>query len=82
MEWVYPKIKEYCKEKHGLEFQVYKQNSSMLYTVQCTAACMAEYQTNCAAQVLNQETRNNILEYDVVEFFYFRDQKMMILCKG
>ena len=21
-EWVYPKIKEYCKEKHGLEFQV------------------------------------------------------------
>ena len=22
MEWVYPKIKEYCKEKHGLEFQV------------------------------------------------------------
>ena len=23
MEWVYPKIKEYCKEKHGLEFQVY-----------------------------------------------------------
>ena len=21
MEWVYPKIKEYCKEKHGLEFQ-------------------------------------------------------------
>ena len=23
MEWVYPKIKEYCKEKHGLEFQVF-----------------------------------------------------------
>ena len=22
MEWVYPKIKEYCREKHGLEFQV------------------------------------------------------------
>ena len=22
MEWVYPKIKEYCKERHGLEFQV------------------------------------------------------------
>ena len=21
MEWVYPKIKEYCREKHGLEFQ-------------------------------------------------------------
>jgi hypothetical protein len=24
MEWVYPKIKEYCKERHGLEFQVMK----------------------------------------------------------
>ena len=24
MEWVYPKIKEYCREKHGLEFQVLK----------------------------------------------------------
>ena len=23
MEYVYPKIKEYCREKHGLEFQVY-----------------------------------------------------------
>ena len=22
MEFVYPKIKEYCREKHGLEFQV------------------------------------------------------------
>ena len=26
MEWVYPKIKEYCREKHGLEFQVAKEN--------------------------------------------------------
>ena len=24
MEYVYPKIKEYCREKHGLEFQVKK----------------------------------------------------------
>ena len=24
MEFVYPKIKEYCREKHGLEFQVCK----------------------------------------------------------
>ena len=24
MEYVYPKIKEYCREKHGLEFQVLK----------------------------------------------------------
>ncbi len=23
MEYVYPKIKEYCREKHGLEFQVW-----------------------------------------------------------
>ena len=23
MEWVYPKIREYCREKHGLEFQVF-----------------------------------------------------------
>ena len=22
MEYVYPKIKDYCREKHGLEFQV------------------------------------------------------------
>ena len=22
MEYVYPKMKEYCREKHGLEFQV------------------------------------------------------------
>ena len=22
MEYVYPKIKEYCRERHGLEFQV------------------------------------------------------------
>ena len=22
MEYVYPKLKEYCREKHGLEFQV------------------------------------------------------------
>ena len=35
MEWVYPKIKEYCREKHGLEFQVTSvimiQSSAMLY---------------------------------------------------
>ena len=24
MEYVYPKIKEYCRERHGLEFQVSK----------------------------------------------------------
>ena len=23
MEYVYPKIKEYCREKHGLEYQVW-----------------------------------------------------------
>ena len=28
MEYVYPKIKEYCREKHGLEFQVCVNNNS------------------------------------------------------
>ena len=32
MEYVYPKIKEYCREKHGLEFQVML---ALLY-VKCT----------------------------------------------
>ena len=27
MEYVYPKIKEYCREKHGLEFQVCVNNN-------------------------------------------------------
>ena len=31
MEWVYPKIKEYCREKHGLEFQV--QSENYLFTI-------------------------------------------------
>ena len=26
MEYVYPKIKEYCRERHGLEFQVSEKN--------------------------------------------------------
>ena len=26
MEYVYPKIKEYCRERHGLEFQVSKRS--------------------------------------------------------
>ena len=26
MEYVYPRIKEYCREKHGLEFQVNSNN--------------------------------------------------------
>ena len=26
MEYVYPKMKEYCREKHGLEFQVRPMN--------------------------------------------------------
>ena len=52
--------------------------AEQFHVVHCTAACMAEYQTNCAAQVLNQETRNNILENNKVEFFFFRDQKMIL----
>ena len=31
MEYVYPKIKEYCREKHGLEFQVSHDNESVLF---------------------------------------------------
>ena len=31
MEWVYPKIKEYCKERHGLEFQVRRKLHSHIY---------------------------------------------------
>ena len=31
MEWVYPKIKEYCREKHGLEFQVKKLYNHIFY---------------------------------------------------
>ena len=26
MEYVYPRIKEYCRERHGLEFQVSKRS--------------------------------------------------------
>ena len=33
MEWVYPKIKEYCKEKHGLEFQVCQSRVGALDTM-------------------------------------------------
>ena len=37
MEYVYPKIKEYCREKHGLEFQVIRvfQNVTIsgIYTI-------------------------------------------------
>jgi hypothetical protein len=33
MEWVYPKIKEYCKEKHGLEFQVAVQHIYNYYNI-------------------------------------------------
>ena len=33
MEWVYPKIKEYCREKHGLEFQVTKERMSKSHLI-------------------------------------------------
>ena len=32
MEYVYPKIKEYCREKHGLEYQVKYKNKTKLTT--------------------------------------------------
>ena len=31
MEFVYPKIKEYCREKHGLEFQVISISSFLIW---------------------------------------------------
>lgn len=46
MEWVYPKIKEYCKEKHGLEFQVVDMRwgvrDEMTNEHATTALCMNE----------------------------------------
>ena len=46
MEWVYPKIKEYCKEKHGLEFQVVDMRwgvrGEMTNEHMTTALCMNE----------------------------------------
>ena len=46
MEWVYPKIKEYCKEKHGLEFQVVDMRwgvrDEMTDEHMTTALCMNE----------------------------------------
>ena len=46
MEWVYPKIKEYCKEKHGLEFQVVDMRwgvrDEMTNEHMTTALCMNE----------------------------------------
>ena len=35
MEYVYPKIKEYCREKHGLEFQVKKTHSFLIRVDNC-----------------------------------------------
>jgi hypothetical protein len=35
MEWVYPKIKEYCKEKHGLEFQVHSRHDTAALCFSC-----------------------------------------------
>lgn len=29
----YPRIKDYCREKHGLEFQVGKSNNSILNSI-------------------------------------------------
>ena len=46
MEWVYPKIKEYCKERHGLEFQVVDMRwgvrDEMTNEHATTALCMNE----------------------------------------
>ena len=46
MEYVYPKIKEYCREKHGLEFQVVDMRwgvrDEMTDEHMTTALCMNE----------------------------------------
>jgi len=46
MEWVYPKIKDYCKERHGLEFQVVDMRwgvrDEMTNEHMTTALCMNE----------------------------------------
>eukprot|EP00095_Tigriopus_kingsejongensis_P001882 maker-scaffold70_size417918-snap-gene-3.18 protein:Tk01882 transcript:maker-scaffold70_size417918-snap-gene-3.18-mRNA-1 annotation:"leucine-rich repeat and wd repeat-containing protein kiaa1239-like" len=50
MEYVYPKIKEYCREKHGLEFQVVDMRwgvrDEMTNEHMTTELCMTEL-TNC-----------------------------------
>ena len=50
MEWVYPKIKEYCREKHGLEFQVVDMRwgvrDEMTNEHMTTELCMTELR-NC-----------------------------------
>ena len=46
MEYVYPKIKEYCREKHGLEYQVVDMRwgvrDEMTNEHATTALCMNE----------------------------------------
>ena len=46
MEYVYPKIKEYCREKHGLEYQVVDMRwgvrDEMTDEHMTTALCMNE----------------------------------------
>ena len=40
MEYVYPKIREYCREKHGLEFQVIIKISIYTYIKRVTKATL------------------------------------------
>ena len=40
MEYVYPKIKEYCREKHGLEFQV---NPTFIFDTCCRLFMLVDY---------------------------------------
>jgi hypothetical protein len=36
MEYVYPKIRDYCREKHGLEFQVSTRHVKIILSTLCS----------------------------------------------
>ena len=57
MEYVYPKIKEYCREKHGLEFQVctyfyylFEYLSKFLLTIMCMNELSIIHDNSCKMQ--------------------------------
>jgi hypothetical protein len=61
MEWVYPKIKEYCKEKHGLEFQVWKLNNIWTYFFCINqnvlySSSLSDLESLCAGMLRNIES--------------------------
>ena len=44
MEFVYPKIKEYCREKHGLEFQVLLHSNMHNFPIYITIAIVHSHE--------------------------------------